>query len=196
MADALVSSGLAAVGFNQGIDAGAWLHERDVNGNLQANPALFLSGMVNISSQLRARGVKLGPHRPRRRLMRPWWPGPGGHGHRTRPSSVGASHPEGRLLRGPCTTTPQQSWRPGREVGAALNATGVPIYLSICPEVQPPPRTGPADAIAGEGCTSQAPREQKRGVANAWLVEVRNNVDAWSPSSGSPCIPVRALQAT
>ena len=61
MAEALVSSGLAAAGFNQvNIDAGAWLHERDADGNLQANPALFPSGMTAIASQLHALGLKLG----------------------------------------------------------------------------------------------------------------------------------------
>lgn len=59
--EALVSTGLAAAGFDQvNIDAGAWLHERDANGNLQANPALFPSGMAAVATKLRALGLKLG----------------------------------------------------------------------------------------------------------------------------------------
>lgn len=81
------------------------------------------------------------------------------------------------------------------EVAAALNATGVPIYLSICPKSNLPANfSGPLTPYAGGNGLYFPPdawtREQKRSVANSWLVEVRNNVDAWSPSSGSPCIDV------
>ena len=82
-----------------------------------------------------------------------------------------------------------------RAVAASLNATGRPIYLSICPKSDLPANTtGPLAAYAGQGGLYFPPAawsvEDKRSVANAWLVEVRNNVDAWSPASGSPCIDV------
>jgi hypothetical protein len=80
MADALVSSGLAAAGFKQlNIDAGAWLHVRDASGNLQANPALFPHGMAWIATQLRSRGLKLGLYTDLG--VGSCGPGPGSGGH-------------------------------------------------------------------------------------------------------------------
>lgn len=70
IADALVATGLRDAGFLYiNVDAGAWLHERDANGDLQANPALFPGGMQALASAVHARGLKLG-HRPRRGLVR------------------------------------------------------------------------------------------------------------------------------
>ena len=82
-----------------------------------------------------------------------------------------------------------------RAVADAVNATGRPMYLSICPKSNLPANfTGPLAPYAGQTGLYFPPQAwtaaDKRGVANAWLVEVRNNVDGWSPSSGSPCTDV------
>lgn len=72
----------------------------------------------------------------------------------------------------------------------------MPVYLSICPKSDLPKNTtGALAPYAGETGLYFPPtewtREQKRAVANAWLVEVRNNVDGWSPKTAS-CIDVGA----
>ena len=61
LADALVSTGLAAAGFRSlNFDAGVWLHARDAQGDLQADPARFPSGMKAMSGYLAARGLTMG----------------------------------------------------------------------------------------------------------------------------------------
>ena len=198
MADALVATGLAAAGFKHiNIDAGAWLHERDANGNLQANPALFPSGMAAISTQLRARGLGLGLYTDLG--VGSCGPGPGSGGHWPQDAaffaSVGASYLKVDFCGEPQNYDPDAELAAWGGVAAALNATGQPIYLSICPKTNLPANfSGPLTPYAGQGGLYFPPdawtREQKRSVANSWLVEVRNNVDAWSPSSGSQCIDV------
>ena len=198
MADALVATGLAAAGFKHiNIDAGAWLHERDANGNLQANPALFPSGMAAISTQLRARGLGLGLYTDLG--VGSCGPGPGSGGHWPQDAaffaSVGASYLKVDFCGEPQNYDPDAELAAWGGVAAALNATGQPIYLSICPKTNLQANfSGPLTPYAGQGGLYFPPdawtREQKRSVANSWLVEVRNNVDAWSPSSGSQCIDV------
>ena len=72
------------------------------------------------------------------------------------------------------------------------------MYFSICPKSNAPRNlTGPLTPYAGQTGLYFPPqvwtREQKRAVASAWLVEVRNNVDGYSPSTahctdvGAPC---------
>ena len=83
------------------------------------------------------------------------------------------------------------------EVAAALNATGVPVYLSVCPKSDLPAVSGVLSPYSGERGLYFPPqdwsRDAKRAVANAWLVEVRNNVDGWSQRTasckdvGAPC---------
>ena len=72
------------------------------------------------------------------------------------------------------------------------------MYLSICPKSDLPRNTtGVLSPYRGEGGLYFPPqdwsRDAKRAVANAWLVEVRNNVDGWSQRTasckdvGAPC---------
>lgn len=200
MGDALISTGLAAAGFVQvNIDAGAWLHERDANGNLQANPALFPSGMAAVAAALHAKGLKLGLYTDLG--VGSCGPGPGSGGHWDQDAaffaSVGADYLKVDYCGSPQTYDPVAELAAWAAVAAALNATGRPIYLSICPKSNLPSNfSGPLTPYAGEGGLYFPPaawtRSEKRSVANSWLVEVRNNVDAWSPSSGSPCIDVGA----
>jgi alpha-galactosidase len=198
MADALVATGLASAGFRQvNVDAGAWLHERDAQGNLQANPALFPSGMAALADGLHARGLKLGVYTDLGSGS--CGPGPGSGGHWTQDAaffaSVGADYLKVDFCGSPQTYDPAAELAAWAAVAAALNATGRPIYLSICPKSNLPANTtGALTPYAGQGGLYFPPQSwtaaQKRAVANSWLVEVRNNVDAWSPSSGSPCVDV------
>ena len=80
LADALVSTGLRDKGFRfLNLDAGVWLHERDAAGNLQANPALFPSGLRALNDFLTARGLLLGLYTDLG--VGSCGPGPGSGGH-------------------------------------------------------------------------------------------------------------------
>ena len=201
LADAIVATGLRDAGFEYiNIDAGAWLHTRDAAGNLQANPALFPHGLSPVAAYLAARGLKLGVYTDLGTGS--CGPGPGSAGHWAQDAALFASIPASYLkvdfCGGPQDFDPARELAAWGEVAAALNATGRPIYLSICPKSNAPKNlTGPLQPYAGEGGLYFPPlawtREEKRSVANAWLVEVRNNVDGWGPSTssckdvGAPC---------
>ena len=198
IADALVATGLRDAGFLYiNVDAGAWLHERDANGDLQANPALFPGGMQALASAVHARGLKLGVYTDLGAGS--CGPGPGSGGHWAQDAryfaAIGADYLKVDFCGAPQNYDAAAELAAWAEVAAALNATGRPIYLSICPKANLPANTtGALTPYAGEGGLYFPPQAwtaaQKRSVANSWLVEVRNNVDAWSPSSGSPCVNV------
>ena len=60
-AEALVSSGLAAKGYNTVTIDDCWMETtRDSAGNLVANPALFPDGMAYVGTQLHSMGIKFG----------------------------------------------------------------------------------------------------------------------------------------
>jgi alpha-galactosidase len=60
-ARALVSSGLAAKGYNTVSTDDCWMQTgRDTNGNLQADPSRFPDGMAYVGQQLHALGLKFG----------------------------------------------------------------------------------------------------------------------------------------
>lgn len=200
IADALVATGLARAGFRQvNVDAGAWLHERDAGGNLQANPALFPSGMAALADKLHARGLKLGVYTDLGSGSCGTGPGSGGAWEKDAAffAAIGADYLKVDFCGEPQVYEPDAELAAWAAVAAALNATGRPIYLSICPKSDLPANTtGALTPYAGQGGLYFPPQTwtalQKRAVANAWLVEVRNNVDAWSPSSGSHCVDVGA----
>ena len=201
IADALVATGLRDSGFKYlNLDAGVWLHERDAAGDLQANPALFPGGLKPIAAYLNARGLRLGVYTDIG--VGSCGPGPGSGGHWPQDARFFASLPAEYLKAdfcgGPQNYDPASELAAWAEAAEALNATGWPMYFSICPKSNAPRNlTGPLTPYAGQTGLYFPPqawtREQKRAVASAWLVEVRNNVDGWSPLTssckdvGAPC---------
>ena len=199
--DALVSTGLRDAGFVYvNIDAGAWLHARDARGNLQADPAKFPRGLPPVAAYLNSLGLKLGLYTDLG--VGSCGPGPGSGGHWEQDAKTFASIPadyvKADFCGGPQDYDPAAELAAWAGAAAALNATGRPIFFSICPKSNAPRNlTGPLQPYAGEGGLYFPPqvwtREQKRAVANSWLVEVRNNVDGWGPSTshctdvGAPC---------
>jgi alpha-galactosidase len=198
MADAIVATGLARAGFMYvNVDAGMWAPSRDASGNLQTNAA-FPSGARALADYVHAQGLKMGfytdlgvgscdPH------------GPGSGGHWREDAAYLAAQGMDYLKVDDCGSPqvddPTAELALWASVAAAVNATGRPVYLSVCPKSDLPANTtGPLALFRGERGLYFPPlawtREQKRAVANAWLVEVRNNVDAFSPDSDSPCVDV------
>lgn len=202
LADSLVSTGLVAAGYRfLNLDAGVWLHERDADGSLVADPKKFPGGLKPIAAYLAARGLALGVYTDLG--VGSCGPGPGSGGHWAQDAAFFASLPAGYVKADYCGQ-PQLSGDPAAQLAAwrvaadAINATGHPMYLSICPKSNAPANlSGPLTPYAREGGLYFPPpewsREDKRSLANAWLVEVRNNVDGWGPSTsqctdvGAPC---------
>jgi len=63
----------------------------------------------------------------------------------------------------------------------ALNATGKPIYYSICPHT-PAPKVGTGLPYHGASVYSPPPewsKEQRHALANSLLVEYTNSFDLW-----------------
>ena len=153
MADALVSSGLRDAGYEYvNVDAGAWLHERDAEGNLQADPAKFPSGMRSLADYLAARRLKLGLYTDLG--VGSCGPGPGSGGHWEQDAAFfaaqGAEYLKVDFCGAPQTFGDAELAAWG-DVAAALNATGKPIYLSICPKSDLSSNTtGPLQPYAGE----------------------------------------------
>lgn len=64
-ADALVESGLRDLGYEYVIVDGGWrAPQRDAEGNLQADPERFPSGIKALAEYVHSRGLKLGLHQP------------------------------------------------------------------------------------------------------------------------------------
>jgi hypothetical protein len=201
LADALVSTGLRDAGVEYiNIDAGMWVKDRDAEGNLQCNPATFPSGVASLADYVHVRGLKLGVYTDLATGSCGTGPGSGGH-YATDAAHFAALGVDYLKVDYCGTGIPEGGDQELAAWGAfadALNATGRPIYLSICPKSDlPKGTTGPLAPYAGETGLYFPPsnwtREQKRAVSNSWLVEVRNNVDGWGPSSahcidvGHPC---------
>ena len=198
MADALLASGLAAAGYAYvNVDAGMWAPTRDAAGNLQTNAA-FPSGARALADYMHARGLKMGVYTDLGvGSCDPHGPGSGGHWAQDAAfmAAAGVDYLKVDFCGSPQVTDPAAELASWGCVAAARNATGRPIYLSICPKSDLPANTtGPLAQFGGERGLYFPPlawaRAEKRGVANAWLVEVRNNVDAFSPASHSPCVYV------
>ena len=80
VADAMVASEMVRAGYTLlNIDDGWPLHERDADGNIVVNPALFPSGMPALASYLAARGMALGIYTGHCNLTCQSFPGSLGH---------------------------------------------------------------------------------------------------------------------
>jgi alpha-galactosidase len=198
MADAIVDSGLASAGYRfVNVDAGMWAPTRDAAGNLQTNAA-FPSGARALADYVHARGLKMGFYTDLGAgSCDPHAPGSGGHWPQDAAfmAAAGMDYLKVDDCGSPQVDDPAAELASWARVAAAVNATGRPVYLSICPKSDLPANTtGPLAQFRGERGLYFPPlawrREDKRAVANAWLVEVRNNVDAFSPASNSPCVYV------
>jgi hypothetical protein len=78
---------------------------------------------------------------------------------------------------------PRPQYAAWKVLGEALNATGRPIYYSICPRVLTP-ATGAAKEFAGAGQLAYAPPPEwsvaaRHALANSILVEYVNTHDQW-----------------
>lgn len=185
MADAMLSSGLAAAGFEYiNVDAGYLVKERAEDGSLVVNERLFPSGIRALADYVHQRGLKLGVYTDL--TAHSCGPGPGSFGHYVQDAALMAHNWTVDYLKVDyCGTDVDRSPQPQLEaweaLRGALNETGRPIYFSICPHAVAP-STGPAKPYNG-GSVYAPPMEwtaaERRRVANSLLVEFTNTFDLW-----------------
>mmetsp|Transcript_36919 Transcript_36919/g.80422 ORF Transcript_36919/g.80422 Transcript_36919/m.80422 type:complete len:653 (-) Transcript_36919:166-2124(-) len=136
VADAMVSSGLAAAGYKYVNIDDCWMGTRDENGKIQPNPTKFPSGMKALADYVHARGLKFGLYSDA--------------GNKTCEGHMGSmgfekedaeSYAEWEVdylkydfcnmqdATGRYIERPEQAYKRMRD---ALNATGRPIVYSLC----------------------------------------------------------------
>eukprot|EP01052_Picozoa_sp_SAG31_P037261 SAG31_NODE_4786_length_2956_cov_5.119006_1_plen_481_part_00 len=198
-ARALQTTGLLALGFNHvNIDAGYLLHERHPETDrLQVDPAKFPRGMRYVADAVHAMGLKLGVYtdisgHSCTKI------GPGSLNHYKLDAEtfrdwevdylkVDFCGPDCGATAGPGAvaveaTAQYAAWH---ALGMALNATGRPIYYSICPHTN---ASGDGVAAAFGHDLIYAPpvswsAAQRHALANSILVEFRNTFDMWGGGS-------------
>lgn len=139
-ADAMVSSGMAAAGYQYVVVDDCWMQDtRDANGNLRARTDRFPSGMKALGDYIHARGLKFGIyHAPREKTCNQYFanlPGTSSNGNETRDANLFASWGVDYVKHDWCdprgTVTEQAALF--KKFGDALKATGRPIVYSINP---------------------------------------------------------------
>lgn len=139
-ADAMVSSGMAAAGYQYVVVDDCWMQDtRDAAGNLRARTDRFPSGMKALGDYIHARGLKFGIyHAPREKTCNQYFanlPGTSSNGNETRDANLFASWGVDYVKHDWCdprgTATEQAALF--KKFGDALKATGRPIVYSINP---------------------------------------------------------------
>jgi len=197
IADTVESSGLvqmwtklSGVRPSLNIDAGYLEHDRSSSGKLVVNSTKFPYALSQLSDSLSSKGLGMGVYTDI--SNRSCGLGPGSLGFYHQDAEQIASEWKASYLKvdycGYQVVSPEpvpqyEHWVSLRD---ALNATGKPIYYSICPHTQSPD-VGPGRAY--QNFLSYAPpaswtAEQRQKLANSLLVEFVNTLDFWySPHS-------------
>ncbi|QCB95507.1 alpha-galactosidase [Cellulomonas shaoxiangyii] len=139
-ADAMVSSGMAAAGYQYVVVDDCWMRDtRDAAGNLQARADRFPSGMRALGDYIHGKGLKFGIyHAPREKTCDQYFgnrPGTSSNGNETRDANLFASWGVDYVKHDWCDprgSVTEQATLFAR-FGAALKATGRPIVYSINP---------------------------------------------------------------
>lgn len=134
IADAMVASGMAAVGYEYINIDDTWQISRDDCGNILPDPIRFPTGMKALADYVHAHGLKLGLYSDRG--TQTCAGRPGSYGYEVRDAATYASWGIDYLKYDNCHTLPERDAENGREdftkMGEALRATGRPIVYSIC----------------------------------------------------------------
>lgn len=188
LADAMVSSGLAAAGYEYlNLDDG-WACCRDANGTIMPDPKLFPNGMKAVADYIHSRGLKMGIYTARGSttcLGRP-----GSDSYEVQDAMTYASWGIDFLKEDSCGGTTHGSvWEQYARMRDALNATGRPIYFSITEAVDYPDGHT-AMHCYGNSVFTVIPWLQQgldpTTLANSYLVEYCNNEDVFGYTAGVP----------
>jgi alpha-galactosidase len=181
-ADAMVSSGMQAAGFEYVNLDDCWMDGRDANGNLKWNASKFPSGIPALAKYVHGKGLKLGIYETPNTVTCVGIYGGiapsvavGSLGHEAQDAQTFASWGVDYLKYDLCTGQ-RSSFAVMRD---ALRATGRPIVYSINPGNGPgdlcPPNAKPPD---GSSCGLDLPN-----VANMWRIGFDINA-SWSSITG------------
>ena len=165
-ADAMVSSGMAAAGYQYVNIDDCWMSGRDASGNLVADASKFPSGIAALADYVHGKGLKLGIYES---------PGnttcagkTGTQGHETQDAQSYAKWGVDYLKYDLCS-----GQRSGfSKMGDALKAAGRPIFYSINPVY------GAGSCIAPPTCDINCPT-----IANMWRIEFDINA-SWGSFTG------------
>jgi alpha-galactosidase len=130
-AEALISSGMQAAGYNYVVIDDGWeAMERDAEGNLVPDPARFPSGMKAVGDYLHSKGFKFGIHNCAGTKTCSGYPG--GRGHEFQDARAYASWGVDYLKYDWCdhgTANSQETYKTMRD---GLRAAGRPVVFSLC----------------------------------------------------------------
>lgn len=207
IADSFILSGLHQLGWQYiNIDGGWALPTRDSNGNLQANPKLFPSGMKAMGDYIHKLGLKFGLYAD---ISEGSCAGStGSFGYYQQDANTFAQWGVDYLKVDYCGgfgKNNETQWQHWAEMRDALNQTNRHIYYSICAKTLAPV-DGNSAPYKGQQIYSPPPDwtlEQHRSLANSWLVEYVNIVDNWywgtdwskCLDAGPPCGMITNLDA-
>lgn len=137
IADKFISLGLKDAGYRYVNIDDCWANwQRDKNGNLQANPKRFPSGIKALAEYIHQRGLKFGlyssagtstcePLKENRGF-------PGGLGHEKQDAATFASWDVDYLKYDNCNNQKIDAHKRYTDMAEALRATGRPIFFSVC----------------------------------------------------------------
>jgi hypothetical protein len=166
-ADAMVSSGMAAVGYQYVNIDDCWMSGRSGSGELQWDTAKFPSGMPALAEYIHGKGLKLGIYETPSSTTCAGKTG--GAGHESQDAKTFAQWGVDYLKYDHCRTTDMQAFA---RMGEALKATGRPIVYSINPVY------GAGSCIAPPKCAIDCPK-----IANLWRIEFDINA-SWGSFTG------------
>ncbi|MGF1425582.1 NEW3 domain-containing protein [Kitasatospora sp. LaBMicrA B282] len=130
-ADKIVSSGLAAAGYQYVNIDDCWLtHSRDAAGNLVPDPTKFPDGIKGVADYVHAKGLKLGIYESAGTLTCAGYPG--SLGHEKQDAAAFASWGVDYLKYDNCYNQGVPAIQRYSAMRDALAATGRPIVYSIC----------------------------------------------------------------
>lgn len=139
-ADAMVSSGMAAAGYQYVVVDDCWMQDtRGPDGNLRPNTTRFPSGMKALGDYIHSKGLKFGLyHAPREKTCDQYFnnrPGTSSNGNETRDAQLFASWGVDYVKHDWCDPrgNVQEQATLFKKFGDALKATGRPIVYSINP---------------------------------------------------------------
>jgi alpha-galactosidase len=132
-ADAMVDLGLAALGYEYVNLDDCWAKSRDANGVIQSDPETFPSGMAALADYIHSKGLKFGLYTDRGVLT--CAKRPGSHGHEVIDAQTYANWGVDYLKEDSCYShysDEDLAFEEYAKMRDALNATGRPIFFSLC----------------------------------------------------------------
>jgi len=130
MADAMVSSGMKAAGYEYIVIDDCWQVRRDANGNIVADPQRFPNGIKAVADYVHSKGLKFGIYSDAGAAT--CQGRPGGRGHEFQDARTYAAWGVDYLKYDWCNTGTQDAAASYKTMAEALRASGRPIVFSIC----------------------------------------------------------------